>query len=102
MRSTTIRVDVQVHDRLAVLAEAHHRSLGDEIAALVSDAEERAWWDEVHAGYARLRSEPQAWADYLAEAGEWDATAADGLADADEYPEYQRGRAEPKRGAPAK
>lgn len=89
MRTTTIRVDVAVHDRLAVLAELHQRSLGDEIAALVAGAEEGAWWDDVRAGYARLRSDPGEWAGYLAEAEDWDATASDGLAGADdEYPEY--------------
>lgn len=51
---------------------------------------ERDWWDEVKAGYERLRANPQEWADYLAEAAVWDSTLSDGLGDpADEYPEYQ-------------
>ena len=42
-----------------------------------------------HAAYARLRSDPEAWAEYRGELADWDAASGDGLGSArDEYPEY--------------
>ena len=35
--------------------------------------------DEVNAAYARLRADPKAWKEELAERKEWDGTLMDGL-----------------------
>lgn len=90
MDAVTIRADRRVRDRLARLAARHGHSLGQELAELVEAAEEDAWWREAEAAWDRLRAEPGAWTDYLAEAeelaGEPSALEDDpGLA---EYPEY--------------
>lgn len=50
---TTITVDSTVRDRLSVLARHHQRALGDELAALLGDAEARLFWERVSDGYAR-------------------------------------------------
>jgi hypothetical protein len=47
-------------------------------SAADSDARER-FFAEVNAGFARLRADPVAWADYQAELAEWDQTLSDGL-----------------------
>ena len=40
-----------------------------------------AFLDEVNAAYARLRADPRAWEEELAERQLWDRTLADGLED---------------------
>lgn len=83
---TTIRVEVDVRDRLAALASAHGRSLGAELEAMLDEV----MWQGVEAGYRRLAANRQEMAAYLAEAAEWTSAGLDGLAAtaADEYPEY--------------
>ena len=43
------------------------------------------FWKAVHEGFAKLRSDPAAWADYLAEAALWDTVAGDGLENEEPY-----------------
>jgi len=51
---TTISVSTRTRDRLAALASRHERTLGEQLDALIDEAEERAYWDDVSAGYAAL------------------------------------------------
>ncbi|MDQ3988305.1 MAG: hypothetical protein M3291_03730 [Actinomycetota bacterium] len=45
----------------------------------------------VHSAYARLRDDPEQWADYQQELGLAENAATDGLGNArDEYPEHNR------------
>ena len=86
---TTIRVEASVRDRLAALAEAHGRSLGAELAAILDDLE----WEAIEAGYRRLAARPADLAAYLAEAEAFSRIDLHDLADtaAEEYPEYNGG-----------
>ena len=86
---TTIRVEASVRDRLAALAEAHGRSLGSELAAILDDLE----WEAIEAGYRRLAARPGDLAVYLAEAEAFSRLDLQDLADtaAEEYPEYNGG-----------
>lgn len=87
--TTTMKVTTELRDRLARLARRHDRSLGAELSAIVALAEEREWWQAVEAAAARLQGDQEQWAEYLAEADEWDAVAGDGLPDAvSEWPEF--------------
>jgi plasmid stability protein len=84
---TTIRVEAEVRDQLAARAEAHGRSLGAELRAMLDES----MWQGIEAGYRRLATHrAEEMAAYQAETAEW--TSA-GLADlaataAEEYPEY--------------
>jgi predicted transcriptional regulator len=84
MSITTIRVESEVRDRLAALATAHGRSLGEELAAILDDLT----WRQIAEDYQRL-SEGEL-ADYLEEAGTVMSADLDELAAsaAEEYPEY--------------
>ena len=86
---TTIRVEAQVRDRLAALAEANGRSLGAELAAILDDLE----WQAIEAGYRRLATNPGALAGYLAQAEAFSQFDLQDLADTagEEYPEYNGG-----------
>jgi hypothetical protein len=76
---TTIKVSVGTRDRLKKLAEEDHLTMEAEIAHVLDKAEETRFWEGVQADYARLRTDPQEWADYAAELAEWDQVADDGL-----------------------
>jgi plasmid stability protein len=86
MAMTTIRVEAEVRDQLAVRAEAHGRSLGAELRAMLDEMV----WQGIEAGYQRLAAHREEMAVYQAEAAEW--TSADlgdlAAAAAAEYPEY--------------
>jgi hypothetical protein len=84
--TTTIRVDKLIRDRLAALAEAHGRSLGDELAAVLDDLA----WQDIEEGYRRLSANEASIAAYRAESDRWLSVDLDALASGvhDEYPEY--------------
>lgn len=84
--TTTIRVDRAIRDRLAALAGAHGRSLGDELAALLDDLA----WQDIEEGYRRLGAGEADAARYRAEADDWAGVDLDDLASGavHEYPEY--------------
>jgi hypothetical protein len=86
MAMTTIRVEAEVRDRLAALAEAHGRSLGAELRAMLDEMT----WQSIEAGYRRLAAQPEEMTAYQAEVGEWAAADVGDLATtaAEEYPEY--------------
>lgn len=84
--TTTIRVDKAIRDGLAARAEAHGRSLGDELAAVLDDLA----WQDIEEGYRRMTADPPSIARYRAEADGWLSVDLDTLASsaASEYPEY--------------
>lgn len=68
MGSTTIRVDLETRDRLREIAEDERRPI-IEVARDAAEALRRQRFaQQVREDYARLRADPEAWADYLAEA----------------------------------
>ena len=89
MATTTVRLDSRTRDRLAAVAREHFGGVSQEAALnrLIDEHEMR----QVHAAYARLRNDPEQWADYQQELRLAEGSAADGLGNAaDEYPEYKR------------
>jgi hypothetical protein len=79
--SVTIRIPPTAHERAQRLAAAETTTLG----AVIDTALERYERERMLAAYAadmeRLRSDPEAWAEYQAEVELWDHTSFDGLAD---------------------
>ncbi len=89
MATTTVRLDSRTRDRLASVAREHFGGVSQEAALnrLIDEHEMR----QVHSAYARLRDDPEQWADYQQELRLAETTAADGLSSArDEYPEYNQ------------
>jgi plasmid stability protein len=86
MAMTTIRVEAEVRDQLAVRAEAHGRSLGAELRAMLDEM----MWQGIEAGYRRLATHREEMTAYQAEAAEWTSAGLGDLAAAAaaEYPEY--------------
>lgn len=67
METTTIRVDRETRDRLRVIAEAEGRPIIDVTRQAVQTFERSRRIAHARADLARLRADPVAWADYLAE-----------------------------------
>jgi predicted DNA-binding protein len=73
--------------RISALAKATLRELarqeGKPMQAVLDEAIEHyqreRLLDEANAAYARLKSDPKAWQEELAERKQWDVTLADGL-----------------------
>ena len=86
MAMTTIRVDAEVRDRLAARAQAHGRSLGGELSAMLDEL----MWQGIKDGYRRLAADEAEFASYRSETAEWIGADLGGLAStaAEEYPEY--------------
>lgn len=77
-----VRVSRSTHEKLYELAGEEGRSM----ASILDDAVERYrreyFLHSLNAAYARLRQQPEAWAEYMREIEEWDVTLAGGLEDA--------------------
>lgn len=72
--STTIRVDRDTHRELQELSRASGRSMGETVRDAAVALRRQRFGEQVSAEVDTLRSRPEAWAEYLAEA---DATAVD-------------------------
>ncbi len=91
MSDTTIRLDSAVRDKLRVLAEEDHVTLGDLLGRLAEREQYQREMRRANEAMDRMRREdPAAWQDYLSELHAFEAgTAPDGLtAAAADWPEY--------------
>jgi formate-dependent phosphoribosylglycinamide formyltransferase (GAR transformylase) len=87
MATTTMQLEASLRDELAGIARDDFAGvpLAEALRRLIK--EHRI--NKIMARYAELRSNPQEWASYRAEASLTDAAASDGLpAGNEEYPEY--------------
>ena len=78
MGTTTIKVPVELRDRISADAKAHGQTIAARLEQLISAAERKARFASVRDAYARLAVDD----DYQAETQSWDALSADGLDDA--------------------
>jgi len=81
MTTTTIRVSTSVQEKLAELAKAEGKPIGKFIQGLVAEHEKQQFFKGLAEDFRRLRSDPEAWADYQREIALWDTTLMDGLED---------------------
>ena len=81
MASTTVRVSEHTHDLLHKLAAATGEPLQKVLERAVENYRREQFYAEFNAAYVRLKADPGAWEEALAERAEWDATLADGLDD---------------------
>jgi predicted transcriptional regulator len=81
MASTTVRVSEHTHELLRTLAAATGEPLQKVLERAVESYRREQFFAELNAAYERLRADPVAWEEELAERAEWDAVLADGLDD---------------------
>ncbi len=70
MPTTTIRVDRETHERLVELSKSSGRSLIDTVSEAAEALRRKRFAEQVRSQLDTLRSDPEAWADYVAEAEE--------------------------------
>ncbi len=81
MESRTIRINQKTHAMVRELAEQAETTMTAIVESAVQEYRAAQFWKEVNAGYAALKADPEAWAEYQEEIGAWDCTLADGLED---------------------
>ena len=81
MASTTVRVSEHTHELLHELAAATGEPLQKVLERAVENYRRKQFYAEFNAAFERLKADPVAWEEELAERAEWDTTLADGLDD---------------------
>jgi predicted transcriptional regulator len=81
MASTTVRVSEHTHELLRKLAEASGEPLQKVLERAVENYRREQFYVEFNAAFERLRTDPVAWEEELAERALWETTLADGLDD---------------------
>jgi predicted transcriptional regulator len=81
MASTTVRVTDHTHTMLRELSAATGEPLGRVVERAVEHYRRELFFALLNEVYARLRADPVAWEEELAERALWETTLADGLDD---------------------
>ncbi|HXT35748.1 MAG TPA: toxin-antitoxin system protein [Chloroflexota bacterium] len=76
----SVRVDRDTYDRLVEVSREANIPLTRLIARALDVYDRVTMAEESNAAYARLREDPEAWADWQSELAVWDTTLLDGLA----------------------
>ena len=82
---STVRVDPRLHEKLRALSAAEQRSISQVIEEAIDRYQKEKFWAAMHEGFARMRSDSEAWGEYQDEAALWDRMSGDGLADEEPY-----------------
>ena len=80
-KSTTIRIDRDVHAGLKMIAEEKGLTLTDTLRKLVEQHKRDRMFEQSDRAYRRLREDSDAWDEIEAERQEIEGTQADGLGD---------------------
>src|ERR1700734_1587140 len=79
MSATTVCISEASHQVLKELAEQTGKTMTDVLDHALDSYRRKLFFEQLNAGYAELRADPQAWAEHLAERKLWDSTLMDGL-----------------------
>src|SRR5262249_58509244 len=79
MSAPTVRISEASHQILKELAEHTGQTMMDVLDKALDVYRRKLFFEQLNAGYAELRADPEAWAEHLAERKLWDATLMDGL-----------------------
>ena len=79
MSAPTVSISETSHQILKELAERTGQTTAEVLDKALDTYRRKIFLEQLNAGYAELRADPAAWAEYLAEHKLWDATLMDGL-----------------------
>lgn len=79
MSTPTVRISAASHQVLRELAEQTGQSMTEVLDKALDAYRRKVFFEQLNAGYAALRADPEAWAELEAERKLWDATLMDGL-----------------------
>ncbi len=78
-KTTTIRVSQETYDIVKSIARRKNEKIRNVLEEAVKDYTKKQFFKDLNIAYAKLKSNPKAWAEEEAEREEWDATLQDGL-----------------------
>lgn len=81
MAPTTVKIPQKAHAALVGMAAEQKRPLSELLADLIEQERRRAFLVASNEAFARLRADPEEWADYQAEHRGTEGTLMDGLED---------------------
>lgn len=81
MGSTTVRVSVEVREKLQRMAADYGEPMQDLLAKAVEAYRRQRLLEAINESFAALRADPEAWQEYQEEIKAWDVTLMDGLED---------------------
>ncbi len=73
-----IRIRPAVYQKLREISAKTNSSMQDTLELAVDEYRRKVFFEEVNAAFARLKADPTAWEEEIAERAEWDVTLADG------------------------
>ena len=79
MSAPTVRISEAAHWILKQLAQQTGQTMMEVLDKALDGYRRKLFFEQLNAGYAELRADPEAWAEHLAERKLWDATLMDGL-----------------------
>jgi predicted transcriptional regulator len=82
MPAETVRISPGTHTKLKELSELTGEPMTVVLERAIEVYRRERFLDACDQAYARLRADPKAWAEELAERKAWDAALVDGLEDA--------------------
>ncbi len=83
--ATVVKLKPETHARLQAIAKLEDRPMGEVVTTLIDAYEQRRFWKEVRASYARLKEDPVAWQDYRDEVELLEGSPSDGLTNEPPY-----------------
>jgi len=89
MGQAMVRITEHTHQALREIAQAEHQSMQSVLEKAVEDYRRRRFLEEVNAGYAALRNDPEAWQETQDERAEWEGIS-DGLPEGETWTEDGR------------
>jgi hypothetical protein len=79
MSAPNVRISDSSHQSLKDLAAQTGQTMVEVLDKALDAYRRKLFFDRLNAGYAELRADPKAWAEYQSELKDWDATLMDGL-----------------------
>jgi hypothetical protein len=90
MSAPTVPINEASYQLLKELAEQTGQTMPDVLDKALDAYRRKLFFEQMNAGYAELRADPEAWAEHLAERKLWDATLMDGLGSDEHWTEDGR------------
>jgi len=79
---TNVRIQPESYSKLKEMATEAQVPMPDILAEAIDALYRKRFLDECSRAYARLKADPKAWKEELAERKAWESTLGDGLEDA--------------------
>lgn len=71
MTMTTVKVPLELRDRIAARARSRRQSQAAVIASALDALDRREFWAALKQGYTQLQADTEAWGDYTRERDAW-------------------------------